>query len=226
MKFLISFLLLSGLVALSYAKISSVTLNKINKQKTLDDVIESGRIISQRWNMRDESQDLSNFMDAQYYGEITIGTPPQKFNVVFDTGSSNLWIPSSKCSLLNIACQLHKKYNAKKSSTYSEDGREFFIQYGSGQVAGHFSSDTACIADVCPTEQAFGEVLKQPGIQFIAAKFDGILGMGFKRISLEGVPPVFQSMVDQKLVDDAVFSFWLNRDVDEEFGGRLTLGRN
>jgi hypothetical protein len=68
---------------------------------------------------------VTDFMNAQYFIETTIGTPPQKFTMVPDTGSSNLWVYSHSCWA--IPCWTHSTFNSAKSSTYVKDGEDFNI---------------------------------------------------------------------------------------------------
>lgn len=176
------------------------------------------------WNRDEASESLTNYLDAQYFGVIDIGTPGQKFTVIFDTGSSNLWIPSSTCNKTNIACQTHHRYDHETSTSYVEDGTYFAIQYGTGSMVGFQSKDVVTIAGLDATGQTFAEATEEPGITFIAAKFDGILGLGYPTISVNGITPVFNTMMENGIVDKPQFSFFLNRDPAQPNGGELYLG--
>lgn len=157
------------------------------------------------------------------FSEISIGTPPQTFKVVLDTGSSNLWVPSSECG--SIACYLHTKYDSSASSTYKKNGTSFEIRYGSGSLSGYVSQDIMTIGDLQIKDQLFAEATEEPGLAFAFGRFDGILGLGFDTISVNKMPPPFYNMIDQGLLDDEVFAFYLgdaNTEGDESeatFGG-------
>ncbi|KAG5222528.1 cyprosin [Salix suchowensis] len=166
---------------------------------------------------------LKNYLDAQYYGEIAIGTPPQTFTVIFDTGSSNLWVPSSKC-YFSLACYFHSKYKSSASTTYVKNGTSAAIHYGTGSISGFFSEDNVQVGDIVVKNQDFIEATKEPGVTFLAAKFDGLLGLGFQEISVGKAVPVWYNMVNQGLVKEPVFSFWLNRNVEGEEGGEIVFG--
>nr|XP_044613554.1 renin isoform X5 [Equus asinus] len=153
---------------------------------------------------------LTNYLDTQYYGEIGIGTPPQTFKVIFDTGSANLWVPSTKCSPLYAACEIHSLYDSSESSSYMENGTEFTIRYGSGKVKGFLSQDMVTVGGITVT-QTFAEVTELPLIPFMLAKFDGVLGMGFPAQAVGGVTPVFDHILSQRVLKEDVFSVYYSR---------------
>ncbi|PFH52760.1 hypothetical protein AMATHDRAFT_1807 [Amanita thiersii Skay4041] len=163
---------------------------------------------------------LNNFMNAQYFAEISLGSPAQSFKVVLDTGSSNLWVPSTKCT--SIACFLHAKYDSSLSSTYRANGSEFSIRYGSGSMEGFVSNDVMTIGDLKIDDQDFAEAVKEPGLAFAFGKFDGILGLAYDTISVNHITPPFFNMINQGLLDEPVFSFRLGSS--EADGGEAVFG--
>lgn len=215
-----------AVVRIPLTKFRSMRHSLTDVAGSVENLVAAGQLGNGKYTKSsgDTPEILTNYLDAQYYGQIGIGTPPQLFTVVFDTGSSNLWVPSSHCSFWDIACWLHHKYKSDASSTYVKNGTAFNIRYGSGSLSGFLSQDTVTIGDMKIPSQIFAEAVKQPGLTFIAAKFDGILGMAYPKISVDGVLPVFDNIMKQKLLEKDVFSFYLNRDPSARLGGELLLG--
>ncbi|KAI3795724.1 hypothetical protein L1987_38381 [Smallanthus sonchifolius] len=220
-----------GLIRINLKKLKFDETNRVTSDFDLDEgdmLMESIRKYKQSANNLADSQEpdmvsLKNYMDAQYYGDIGIGTPPQKFTVIFDTGSSNLWVPSSKC-ILSLPCFFHSRYRSGRSQTYKANGQPAAIQYGTGSISGYFSEDNVQVGDLVVNDQMFIEATREPGVTFLAGRFDGILGLGFKEISVGKAVPVWENMVTQNLVKDHVFSFWLNRKSEEGEGGEIVFG--
>lgn len=164
---------------------------------------------------------INDYENSQYYGSISLGTPAQKFDVIFDTGSSDLWVASSQC---DSSCGRHAKYDSTKSSTFQKNGTDFHIEYGSGPVSGFQSIDDLTLGGLVVKEQDFAEVTDASGLgaAYKLGKFDGILGLAFPVLSVNKVPTAFQNLVEQKTIDQGVFAFYLGNSRTDL--GELTLG--
>ncbi|KAF2314201.1 hypothetical protein GH714_024039 [Hevea brasiliensis] len=134
------------------------------------------------------------------------------------------WMLSILVRLELVACYFHSKYKSGHSSTYKKNGKSADIHYGTGAISGFFSQDHVNVGGLVVKDQEFIEATKEPSITFLVAKFDGILGLGFQEISVGKAVPVWYSMVNQGLVKEPVFSFWFNRNADEDEGGEIVFG--
>ncbi|XP_059572992.1 embryonic pepsinogen-like [Alligator mississippiensis] len=165
------------------------------------------------------SEPLLNYLDTEYYGTIYIGTPPQEFSVVFDTGSSNLWLPSTNCK--SAACQNHRRFDPSKSSTYHGTGTSISIQYGTGSMAGVVGYDTVLVSSFSNTNQQLALSTSEPGPIFFYSNFDGILGMAYPDQAADGLFPVFDNMMTKNVVQQPLFSVYLSQD---QTGSVVILG--
>jgi len=68
----------------------------------------------------------------------------------------------------------------------------------------------------------FAVATNEPGFTFLMAKFDGILGLGWPSISVDGIVPPMQQMQNAGLLDEYMFGFYLQRNNKQK--GVLTIG--
>ncbi|KAM8783592.1 chymosin-like [Rhynchonycteris naso] len=188
----------------------------------LEDFLKTHRYaISSKYSSSGQvaSEPLFNYLDCQYFGKITIGTPPQEFTVVFDTGSSDLWVPSVYCK--SDACKNHHRFDPSKSSTFQNLGEPLSIQYGTGSMEGILGTDTVTVSNIVDPQQTVGLSTQEPGNVFTYSEFDGILGLAYPSLASEYSVPVFDNMMSKHLVAQDLFSVYMSRNGP---GSMLTLG--
>lgn len=160
--------------------------------------------------------------ESGYFGEISIGTPPQKFNVIFDTGSSDLWVVSSNC--LSEVCDTHRqKFNYLASHSYDDDDDEQVqVEYGTGRMEGHIGKDTVRLANsmISIQDQAVVDAFSLSS-EFANSPFQGIFGLGLKDLSSnrQQYTTPMDSMIEQDLLDNPLFAIYSQHHAGEiDFG--------
>uniref|UniRef100_A0A8R1HZZ8 Peptidase A1 domain-containing protein n=1 Tax=Caenorhabditis japonica TaxID=281687 RepID=A0A8R1HZZ8_CAEJA len=172
-------------------------------------------------------QNVNDFGDFEYLGNITIGTPPQPFLVVLDTGSSNLWVPGPTC---DSTCQGKKVFTESQSSTFVKNGRSWSIQYGSGNANGYLGEDTVAFGAVSegqlPVPKTTFGIATHISSDFKTDATDGILGLAFTSLAVDHVVPPLINAINQGLLDQPLFTVWLEHkgSANNVGGGVFTYG--
>jgi hypothetical protein len=175
------------------------------------------------------SDQLIDWYDDFYLSNITMGTPPQQFTIVPDTGSSNLWVIDTTCTAQQCLGYPNsgwskRRFNRGASSTFRDDGRMFSIQYGSGSCTGKLGIDTLRFATLSITDQMWGYATSIATV-FGYQPVDGIMGLGWPALAVDSVVPPMQNLLPQ--LDSPVFVAWLDLRglvFGDNRGGLMTYG--
>ncbi|KAJ8486927.1 hypothetical protein ONZ51_g4529 [Trametes cubensis] len=159
---------------------------------------------------------IDQAQDSSYIGTVSIGTPPQTFKVVLDTGSSDLWVASTNC----LSCGVTGPNGQEQEIT---------IRYGSGSVAGILATDTVSMAGFTVNPQTF-LLAEQMTSGLLDGDVSGIMGLAFEALASTNAVPFWQALANGGQFATPEISFWLARHLDdvnppdEQPGGVMTLG--
>ncbi|KAK0757852.1 hypothetical protein N5P37_009144 [Trichoderma harzianum] len=137
------------------------------------------------------SEPLSNWYsgtDLQAsLGHLRAAFEANRCTVVFDTGSSDVVIPSTQCDANPGCTGLQHRFAPEKSETFTSLNGSFRISYSTGtgvvasgnvEIEGVISRDVISVAGLQVQDFQFGLITNQSAALGVDP-FDGIVGMGF-----------------------------------------------
>lgn len=134
--------------------------------------------------------------------------------VVFDTGSTNIWVASDLCNHGACVQAGRSRYNHTLSSTYQTPAAQtqLHIEFGTGKIDGPQAIEDFHVGPFTVYNQTFGMIQVQDGRVFDDVPFEGILGLAFPSMSANGVTPFFDNVVRQKTLGKSEFAFYFSLD--------------
>jgi hypothetical protein len=166
-----------------------------------------------------------------YFGDIEVGSPKQRFSVVFDTGSGNLMLPSSFCR--SNACTIHKRYERSRSQSAKDvnyDGTlvnkgaardQITVTFGTGEISGVFMEDDICIGSSC-TRGNFVAATDETDDPFSSFNFDGVLGLALDQMSQGENFNLMDRLIGNHNLKKPLFSVFLSDSDSEQ--SEITFG--
>lgn len=166
---------------------------------------------------------LKNNYNLQYFGEVDVGDPPQRFREIFDTGSHLTWVPHKACK--SYACANHTLYDEEKSNSFEgfSGAERPIVSLGDGTASVREAKDVVTVGDgnaghgLVLRDQPFNVSSEVSTAPFRDLPVDGVAGLARAKGSLA------ESITGKlKSGDPHVFGFYLSDD--EKKDGSFSIG--
>ncbi|CAO3591809.1 unnamed protein product [Absidia cylindrospora] len=177
-----------------------------------------------------------------------VGQPPQEFLLLFDTGSSDTWVPSTKCTK-DKGCPSGRQYDPNQSITYQGEKQAVNITYGIGSATGNYFVDRFQVGDQVSLALPSQTLVKMDNNEGPIAQqkphsgdgnddddnlIDGIFAAGFPEGTLmaqkhdKSYQPFAMNLWKEKLIPAPLFSLTMGPGSttasDSEWIGQVTFG--
>jgi hypothetical protein len=164
--------------------------------------------------------------DVGYLATIQMGTPPQNFLILMDSGSADLWVGAENCqSQGGGGCGNHNFLGTQSSSSFKDTQKPFSVTYGTGQVSGDIIQDDISVAGLALKAHTFG-VATTESVDFSSdsTPFDGLMGLAQSTLSEQRTPTPIEALASAGLVKAAITSYKISRLADAKNDGEITFG--
>ena len=166
---------------------------------------------------------IRNNNNLQYFGTVKIGSEGKDFNVIFDTGSDKLWVPSVDCT--SSVCKAHHRLD---STTFRPDMTHSSLSYGTGEVQTKNGVDTVTLVgnksnQAGVVESSFSETIQaEPhSSSYPVSLATSMTSKPF--LSLKQIDGIFGMSQGAKFSHDhPLYSMYLSNDTAKE--GELNVG--